>query len=200
MAQRWTQPRRRTARHLLGALVIVAISVIAASCAPAAPAATATPGTSPTPAPLASTAATATPGAVATAGVLTLVTPAANAVVTQNDPALKTACTASATRGLGYDIEFSWTVPTGLATLSGFQLVMQHGSSTPIVLDLDGATTTSFSNLSCNTFVIDNNLSGWHWQVNAIGNGKQVLVTSERRAFSFGPCRLANGSPCNATV
>ena len=77
---------------------------------------------------------------------------------------------------------------------------MQHGSSTPIVLEVDGATTTTFTELGCNTFVIDNNLSAWHWQVNAVGSGKNVLGTSERRPFTFGPCRLANGTPCNANV
>ena len=197
MKQRRLAARGRGPRHVRLALVILTVAAITASCGSATPGATATPGPAATPA-FSIAAATPTPAPPAVAGVITLVAPAAGAVVTQNDPSLATKCPANATRGLGYVIEFSWKA-VGLANVAGFQVVMQHGSGTPIVLDVDGSTTTSLSALSCNTFVIDNNLTGWHWQVNALNNGKQVVVSSQQRAFTFGPCRLANGTPCNAS-
>jgi hypothetical protein len=46
--------------------------------------------------------------------------------------------------------------------------------------------------------IIDNNLTAWHWHVTALDNGKKVVATSEQRAITFGPCRLANGTTCNA--
>ena len=159
---------RRVAGRVPGVVALVALAVVTAACKPASP------------------------------GVITLVTPAANAIVTQNDPVLATQCPANAARGTGYVIEFSWTLPSDVSQFKRYQVVLQHGSSIPIELDVDGASTTSFTHLSCNSFVIDTNLSGWHWQVNALGNGDKVVASSEQRALTFGPCRLADATPCNA--
>jgi hypothetical protein len=181
--------------------VLVALALIAGACSSAAPGASATPALPDASATPGASPAPATPGPSTIAagpGVIALVAPAANAIVTQNDPALATKCPAGSPRGNGYDLEFSWTGPADLARVDHFEVVLQHGTSIPIVFEVDDATATSLSALQCNTFVTDTNRGGWHWQVKALDNGKKVLASSEQRSFTFGPCQLANGTACNA--
>ena len=123
---------------------------------------------------------------------LTLNTPASSAVIAQNDSS--TGCTFNANRGYGFVNNFSWTDPQ-LKGVHRYELVLQHGASTP-ALDVI-VTGTSYQDLACNAFVIDNNLSNWHWQVSALNNGKKVIALSEQRPLSFAPC-LVSGVPCSA--
>ena len=127
---------------------------------------------------------------------MTLIAPAANAVITQNDPSLAGRCSPDATtRGYGYVIDFSWNLPPDLTHVKRYELVLQHDTTgIPIVFNA-----TSFQYLACNAFVIDNNLFNWHWQVSALNNGKKVIaVSAPSPFFSFALCRLASNALCNA--
>ena len=124
---------------------------------------------------------------------LALTTPAADAVIVQNDPS--TGCTLDANRGYGFVINFSWVNPQ-LKGLKRYELVVQRTGSTLAALDVI-VTGTSYRWLNCNAFVIDSNLTGWHWQVRALNNGTKVIAISELRAFSFASCRLADTTACH---
>ena len=50
-------------------------------------------------------------------------------------------------------------------------------------------------NYLARAFVIDSNLSGWHWQVTTFDVHGKLLETSELRSFSFTPCRVT-GQAC----
>ena len=125
---------------------------------------------------------------------LALTTPAADAVIVQNDPS--TGCTLDANRGYGFVINFSWVNPQ-LKGVKRYRLVVQRTGSTSAALDVI-VTATSFRWVVCNGFVIDGNRTGWHWQVTALNNGTKVIAISELRPFSFAPCRLATGAVCSA--
>jgi hypothetical protein len=128
------------------------------------------------------------------APIITLIDPAADIVVTQNDPA--TGCTFNPTYGYGYMITFDWSSSKPVVNKQTYTLTLQHGSNVPIVLD--GLTTSTEVLIDCNSFVIDANLSGWHWQVSQVSGSGRVRGVSAQRAFSFGPCRLSSGQACNA--
>jgi len=127
-------------------------------------------------------------------GPLSLNLPSASAVVVQNDPAT-TGCAANAT-SLGFSgfvIDFSWTAPQ-VKGVHRYEVVMQHGNS-PRALDVIVTTGTSYHWDACSSYVIDANLSDWHWQVTALGNGgHKALAISEARPISFAACRLADGT------
>jgi hypothetical protein len=130
---------------------------------------------------------------------MTLSAPAANAVIAQNDSSLAArGCTFDSTHGWGYAIDFSWNAPPNLKGVKRYELVLQRGTASPMVFDVPGSAATSFTDVACNNFVIDQNLTGWHWQVSALNNGKKVIAISEQRPLEFAPCRLADGSACNA--
>lgn len=117
--------------------------------------------------------------------------PADGAQVVQNDPSLD--CPADSTRGKGFRLGFAWSrVPTALS----YQLHVAHlGSQNPII-DAE-LSDTAFLYVSCNGFVVDANLTNWAWTVHAIAPGSMDTIVVDRR-FSFLPCRLAGGDPCNA--
>jgi len=119
---------------------------------------------------------------------LVLSSPAADAVIAQNNSSI--GCSPDANRGSGFSIAFSWVAPA-IKTVKGYELILQHGTATP-ALDVR-VTTAAYTFTACNAFVIDANLTGWHWQVKTLNNGKKVLATSEARPLSFAPCRLADG-------
>jgi hypothetical protein len=124
-----------------------------------------------------------------------LLNPAPNAVITQNDPA--TGCGSPSTYGSGFMIKFQWSDSKPLNGLRAYKVTIQHAGSVP---DTFGPMrTTSLNDVECNSFVLDQNLSNWTWQVSLINpfTGK-VLGTSEKRPFSFAPCRLAGGQACSA--
>jgi hypothetical protein len=120
--------------------------------------------------------------------------PTAGATIVQNDPS--TGCSPNATRGYGYVVHFEWTAPS-LEGLFLYELVVRNINALNPALD-DRVTTASFTWTSCNSFVTDGNLAGWHWQVTATDTANRVIAVSEQRAIRFLPCRLADGTPCNA--
>ncbi|HXU55739.1 MAG TPA: hypothetical protein VN744_09905 [Casimicrobiaceae bacterium] len=130
---------------------------------------------------------------IGSAAAVTLRKPAANAVITQNDPTI--GCALNPTYGYGYKIRFGWS-PTTVPNFGHYHLVVQHGSSPPAIdEDLHHH---RLKDLGCGTFVIDSNLSGWHWQVTTFDGNGNLVETSELRSFSFAPCRLSSGAACFA--
>src|SRR4051812_14769639 len=124
---------------------------------------------------------------------ITLTQPAAGATIPQDDQS--TGCTYDHARGYGYRLSFSRTAPS--VQVASHEVILQHGTS-PAAVD-ETVTTTSFNATECNSFVTDNNRTGWHWQVNGLNSAQQVVATSEQRAISFGTCRLIDGrTPCFA--
>jgi hypothetical protein len=129
---------------------------------------------------------------IGSAEAVTLRKPVANAVIAQNDPTI--GCPSDPTHGSGYKLKFTWAPPT-VRNFSHWHLVVQHGASTPIV-DAD-LRQHRFVSVNCSNFVIDSNLSGWHWQVTRLDANGKVLETSELRSFSFAPCRV-NAQVCSS--
>ena len=126
---------------------------------------------------------------------ITLTSPAADVVITQNDPAI--GCSLNASRGYGFRIVFDWTSPPLKNNGSTYTLQLQHvGAVFPITLD--GLTTTTYDLTDCNTFVIDSNLSNWYWTVSYVRANGTVGYVTEQRPFRFAPCRLSTGEACNA--
>jgi len=123
-----------------------------------------------------------------------LLDPAPSVVITQNDPA--TGCANDATRGFGFRITFDWSDSKILKGKQTYTLTVQHAGALPDTFD--GLKTTSFDDLECGSFVVDQNLSNWTWQVSVINAKGEVRGTSEKRPFSFAPCRLSSGLACNA--
>ena len=128
---------------------------------------------------------------IGSAAAVTLRKPVANAVITQNDPTI--GCSLNPTYGYGYKIRFGWS-PTTVPNFGHYHLVVQHGSSPPAIAE--DVHSHRFKDLECSTFVIDTNLSGWHWQVTTFDGSGKLVETSELRPFSFAPCRLAGGAAC----
>ena len=128
---------------------------------------------------------------IGSAAAVTLRKPVANAVIAQNDPTI--GCPFSPTFGYGFKIRFGWS-PTTVPTFSHYHLVVQHGSS-PASIDED-VHQHHFKDVDCASFVIDSNLSGWHWQVTTFDGNGNLVETSELRPFSFAPCRLSGGQAC----
>ena len=126
---------------------------------------------------------------IGNAAAVTLRKPAANAVIPQNDPT--TGCPSNPAYGAGFKIKFGWS-PTTFRNFGHYHLLVQKGTATPIIDD-DGRH-HRFRYVTCG-FVIDSNLSGWHWQVTTFDINGKLLETSELRSFSFGPCRV-NGQVC----
>ena len=113
-------------------------------------------------------------------------------------------CTAHPTRGYGFGVVFKWMpIPfwrVHLATgIRGYQLRVQHQDAPIPALNvtLTGASSTSYTWVSCNAFVIDSNLDNWHWSVRAVDLEGHVLVASQS-SFRFLPCRLdaRSNQPC----
>jgi hypothetical protein len=124
--------------------------------------------------------------------IITLISPAANVVIPQSNPA--TGCALS-TYGYGYTITFDWN-SAPLKNGHTYTLQLQHvGSAFPMVLD--GLTTSTYILATCG-FVIDSNLSNWYWTVSRVSANGAVAQVSEQRPFSFAPCRLPSGAACNA--
>ena len=129
-----------------------------------------------------------------------LLAPVANAEIVQNDPALATVCTdagLNATHGYGFRITFDWTDYLPATKVKNYTLEFHHGlSDPPLLVD---TTASTYDYIACNAFVIDTNVSDWHWTVTVVGKGQTVPVQNpESRAFTFSLCRLSNLSPCIA--
>jgi hypothetical protein len=130
---------------------------------------------------------------IGSAEAVTLRKPVASAVIAQNDPTI--GCLLNSTYGYGFKVRFGWS-PTTVPNFGHYHLVVQHGSSPPAI-DED-LRRHRFKDLACGTFVIDSNLSGWHWQVTTFDGNGNLVETSELRPFSFAPCRLSGGQACFA--
>jgi hypothetical protein len=129
---------------------------------------------------------------------VTLIAPAADVVIVQNDPALQTICSGiNPAYGNGFRITFDWTDYEPVSKVKTYTVELHHGATIfSTSLDTTGAEST-YDYIACGNFVTDSNLTGWYWQV--IVNGKGPAVQDpEQRPFSFAPCRLADGSACNA--
>ena len=103
-----------------------------------------------------------------------------------------------ASRGRGFQIAFDWEgveIPNGVAS---YRLVAgRAGAERPIV---DRVVETShFTQVSCNAFVADSNLTGWEWRVQAIDGQGRTSEWSAPLAFAFEPCVLDDGrTSCSA--
>jgi hypothetical protein len=128
---------------------------------------------------------------IASVEAVTLRKPVANAVIAQNDPTI--GCGSDPTHGSGFKIKFRWSATTA-RNFGHYHLLVQHGTDSPI-MDDDGHN-HRFNYLACGAFVIDSNLSGWHWQVTTFDFNGKLLETSELRSFSFAPCRVSGGQAC----
>jgi probable HAF family extracellular repeat protein len=124
---------------------------------------------------------------------IALATPRAGAGIVQN--VLSTGCEPQPTRGYGFSVGFTWAVPDG-SGVSRYRLLVQRAG---FHAALDVATAVPhYTWTSCNAFVVDSNLTGWHWHVAALDDRGQETAASEWRPISFLPCRLADGTACNA--
>ena len=126
---------------------------------------------------------------IGNAAAVTLTVPLANAVIQQNDPT--TRCGSNPSFGSGFKLRFKWSATT-VPNFDHYHLLVQHGSATPI---FDGDLHRHRLGFFSCGFVIDSNLSGWHWQVTTFDSAGHLLETSELRSFSFAPCRV-NGQVC----
>lgn len=128
---------------------------------------------------------------------VTLIAPAADVVIVQNDSALAAVCPFNPTYGYGFRITFDWTDYQPASRVKTYTVELHHGATTFFSsLDTTGREST-YDYIACNNFVIDSNLTGWYWQVIVHGKGPAVQDT-EHRPLSFGSCRLADNSACNA--
>jgi hypothetical protein len=126
--------------------------------------------------------------------VITLLSPAANVVIAQNDPA--TGCPATATHPYGYTITFNWSDSRSLRNGATYTVQMQRAGATfPIVVQ-EGLTTSTYVFTDCNGFIIDSNLSNWSWEVIRFRGSGALATESAQRPFSFGPCRVSGGGAC----
>jgi hypothetical protein len=121
----------------------------------------------------------------------TLLTPANDAVIVQNDAP---GCPFDARYGAGLQIPFDWTDVTPAAGLAGYEIQLQSERASLPALD----TTVQVSehlHLRCNSYVSDSFLDGWVWKVRAVDRSGQFGPWAERR-FSYAPCRIGP-RPCS---
>ncbi len=124
---------------------------------------------------------------------IALATPRAGAWIAQNVPS--TACAPQPGRGSGFTVRFAWAGP-GAPGASHYRLVVQRAGFHP-ALDVTTAS-PGYTWTSCNAFVADSNLAGWHWHVAAVDEHGRETAASEWRPIGFLPCRLTDGTACNA--
>lgn len=130
-------------------------------------------------------------------GTITLLDPVVNAVITQNDPStVSSGCAYDPTRGYGFVITFQWSKSKPLRAGQTYTLRTQHLGALPDTFD--GLVTETYVDVECNTFVVDQNLSNWTWEVLVLDATGKVVTSSAPQAFSFAPCRLITGAACNA--
>lgn len=129
-------------------------------------------------------------------GAITLISPAANVVILQNDVA--TGCPPTPTHPYGYLINFAWSESRPLKNGHTYTVQMQHaGSLFPVVVQ-EGLTTSTYAFVNCASFIIDSNLSNWSWEVIRVRADDSFVRESAQRPFSFGPCRVLGGGACSA--
>ena len=122
--------------------------------------------------------------------------PINSAVIQQNRTDI--GCSADPTRGSGAQIVFQWRAPSSApSAIAGYYLIAYNEAAEYPIVDTF-VSGSSYVDTSCNSFVIDQYLAGWHWQVQAVYSGGGNSAWSPLASFRFAPCRLSDGTPCYA--
>jgi hypothetical protein len=126
---------------------------------------------------------------------LALLAPPDGAVLPQNDSTI--GCPYHPDRGYGLRIEFDWAdADSTLGPVTYHLFVKKASAQYPL---FNGAVPQSETTLlSCNGFVIDQNLTGWLWYARAFDPSGTVVAASDTSWFSFAPCRHPDGRTCTA--
>jgi hypothetical protein len=123
-----------------------------------------------------------------------LLTPIGNASIQQNDPTI--GCPFYPSRGYGFRIFFDWTDSSSQVGIAGYEIFAERESALVPIVDAF-VTDSQLTVVSCNTFVIDQNLEGWRWRVRARDNSGNLGEWTAFAQFRFAPCRI-EGTPCSA--
>jgi len=129
----------------------------------------------------------------------TLIEPINNQTIQQNNPDI--GCQFDAFFGFGYEIFFDWTDSEASSGISGYNLFVIGPNAIFPLIDIF-VTESEFTFTSCNSFIIDSNLMGWQWNVQAVGNGAKLISqgklseVSESQTFQFEPCKCQDGAGC----
>jgi hypothetical protein len=125
-----------------------------------------------------------------------LLTPVSNAQIPQNDSSNGCSLNPNAPRrGFGYKISFDWANVSGATQ---YNLVVQHQGATIPLVDVV-VSQSSYLLVQCGGFVIDSNLTNWHWQVRSFTNNISGDFSSAR-PFEFLACRLLDGTACDTVA
>jgi hypothetical protein len=128
-----------------------------------------------------------------------LLSPLEGALLPQNNAS--TVCPVHPTRGSGIRITFDWADPRDPhGRIAGYVVFAKSRNAVLPIIDNVFTPASEFTDVRCNTFVIDANLSGWEWKVRTVDTDGNLGAFSEARSWTFEPCRLVDGSPCSAPV
>jgi hypothetical protein len=117
-----------------------------------------------------------------------LIDPAPHAIIRQNSS--ESDCPRN--RIGGHVINFQWEAFAGA---SSYRVYVKHrGALKPIVDRRINA--TRYNAVRCGGYVIDSNLTGWEWRVEAFNADGRQLAFSETRPFQFEACRRPDGRDC----
>ena len=112
-----------------------------------------------------------------------LLTPINDAIIQQDNPNI--GCPFDPTFGFGYRIFFDWTDASSPNGINGYYLFVKKMTATIPIVDLF-VLDSNYTHTSCNSYIINSNLDGWIWTVQAVdilGNLSSV-ATGE---FKFEP-------------
>lgn len=126
-----------------------------------------------------------------------LLTPLPQSSMAQNTPEL--ACPAHPTRGFGFRLVFTWREAEASAGIARYHLRVQHRQA-PVPILETVVTDTTWTAFYCNTFVADDALADWEWQVQAEDTRGHRGPWSITGVFHMQPCRLSDGTPCHAPL
>lgn len=126
-----------------------------------------------------------------------LLTPINNEMIPQNNPNIGCQLYGNGNAGFGFETFFDWTDSDSPNGIKGYHLfVMNINARIPAVdvFVLD----SEYTDTNCNAFVIDSDLEGWMWSVQAEDNLGNLSPVAEGE-FSFEPCRLDDGTQCRSS-
>ena len=123
-----------------------------------------------------------------------LLTPVNNEAIPQNNPNI--GCPFVPFRGYGHEIHFDWTDSDSPNGISGYHLFVMNINGVIPLIEMF-VEDSEFTLTGCNDFVIDSNLNGWMWSVQAEDNSGNLSPVVED-IFRFEPCRLDDGTECSA--
>lgn len=122
---------------------------------------------------------------------ITLLSPAQDAVLRQNDPS--TGCPANSSRGYGTRLDLDWTAASHPSGVEYEVRVQKIGARLALIDTVTSA--TDLTRISCGAYIIDTNLRDWQWQVRAhTGDGQTGAWAIGH--FHYEPCRLDDGRRC----